>query len=105
MVEFFNFPSALNAWRVEVSEFDVMLEVEVSFLQGEGVNGASFCITNEKDIVGAEGEHTRGLQRLGCFDAGACRRRLVTYVDTVEVGSIKGWPCEHGELLSGDAAT
>jgi len=61
---------------VEASESDVMLEVEVSFLQSEGVNGASFYITNENDIVGAGGERTCGTQRFGSLDAGACRRRL-----------------------------
>lgn len=61
---------------MEVSEFNVTLEVEVSVLQGEDVNGASLYITNEKDIVGAEGERTCGMHRFGGLDAGACRGGL-----------------------------
>ncbi|MBV9112103.1 MAG: hypothetical protein JOY67_04690 [Hyphomicrobiales bacterium] len=55
---------------VKIAELHIRLRCQIGPSERESVNGRAFDITDEKNVVRAEGERTRGSERTGAASAG-----------------------------------
>jgi hypothetical protein len=55
---------------VEIAKLYIRLRCQIGRSEREGMNGRGFDIAHEKNVVRAEGDRTRGLERTGYAAAG-----------------------------------